>query len=156
MLIGKLMAAATATAILGALTVGVGAGGAATNPTVSLSKVSCNSTTFPSPVGLWFGTLKCSKPLGAGVSRLTFHESVTGDRFSWTGSYKNYFDRGTIHGTYKMTGTIAGGVESPGTGVVTVTGGTGAFRGATGKGVITCTTHDGGKTFPCSSGPAPR
>src|SRR5262249_60683071 len=94
--------------------------------------------------------LKCSKPFGAGVQQGTFRESITGTALTVTGSFKNYYDEGSFHGTYKLTGTIGGSGPTTATGVVKVTGGTGAFRGAKGKGKTKCTTTDAGKTYTCS------
>ncbi len=139
---------------MGAVIVMVGVGGAMATPAAKTTKVHCTSKSYnvssPSTSGTTFATLKCSKPFGAGVQQGTFAESIAGTKISVTGKFKNFYDSGTNHGSYKLSGTVASGPITA-TGSVKVTGGTGAYKNMTGTGKLTCTTTDAGKTYNCTT-----
>jgi hypothetical protein len=104
----------------------------------------------PNLSGLTFAALKCSKPFGAGVQQGTFAESIVGTQLSATGTFKNFYDDGTNHGSYKLSGTVGTGTITA-SGSVKVTGGTGAYKNMTGTGKLTCTTTDAGKIYDCTT-----
>ena len=139
---------------MGAVVVMVGAGGAMATPAARTTKVHCTSKTYnvssPSISGTTFAALKCSKPFGAGVQQGTFAESIAGTQISVTGKFKNFYDNGTNHGSYKLSGTVASGTITA-TGSVKVTGGTGAYKNMKGTGTLKCTTTDAGKTYSCTT-----
>jgi hypothetical protein len=83
--------------------------------------------------------------LGKGVAHLTFRLQDTGDL---SGSFSEWFGAGSIRGTYVLTPSNALTLDpstfasSDYTGTLVVTGGTGAFKPALGKGKLTCTSPD--------------
>ena len=139
---------------MGAVIVMMSVGGAVAKPAATTIKVHCTSKTYnvssPSTSGLTFAALKCSRPFGAGVQQGTFVESIAGTRLSVTGRFTNFYDTGTNHGTYKLSGTLSSGTITA-TGSVKVTGGTGAYKHMQGTGKLKCTTTDAGKTYNCTT-----
>ncbi|HTX31008.1 MAG TPA: hypothetical protein VMD09_06465 [Solirubrobacteraceae bacterium] len=101
--------------------------------------------------GYDFATQKCSGPYGAGLSIITYTEALKGTTgFTDIGGFKSYFNRGTIHGTYSLSGTLpTSGSSVTATGPIKITGGTGAFAGIKAKGTQTCTSNDGGSHYTC-------
>ena len=130
-----------------------GVGGAMATLAAKSTKVQCTSKTYnvssPATSGTTFAAVKCSKPFGAGVQQGTFAESIAGTQISVTGKFKNFYNNGTNHGTYKLSGTAGSGTITA-TGSVKVTGGTGAYKNMTGTGKLKCTTSDAGKTYNCT------
>ena len=149
----RFFAGAGLAAGMGAVIVMVGVGGAMAKPAAKATKVHCASKTYnvssPSTSGITFAALKCSKPFGAGVQQGTFAESIAGTQINATGRFKNFFDNGTNHGSYTLSGTVSSGTITA-TGSVKVTGGTGAYKGMRGTGKLMCTTTDAGKTYNCT------
>lgn len=137
----------------GAALIVVGADGVAAKPATQPTKVHCTAKVYnvsaPSLSGLALGVLKCSKPFGAGVQKAMNTTSIVGSTLKVRGTFKNFFDQGTNHGTIKLTGKLTSGTITA-SGPVTVTGGTGLYKHMTGKGKATCSTSDGGKTFRCT------
>jgi hypothetical protein len=149
-----------ATAITVALlTVGVAAGAAKTHPKAKpvTAKVTCTlalTTEVPAgdtvitpgdPSGTEFGFVGCGKRLGNGVQTDPFSQTSSGDI---VGSYRQYLGTGSIHGLYDLTVTEQ---SAPTTttftatsyaGIVSVTGGTGAWAHVTGKGTLACSSAD--------------
>jgi hypothetical protein len=124
------------------------------------TKVSCQLTLVLQPTakvttivpgtgsGSQYGSAKCSGPVGGGVQTDTFTTDDAGDV---TARYTQWFKGGSLGGQYSLTPT-AGGQPSAGNnsfgaqsydGSLTVTSGTGAWKGATGKAKLTCATADG-------------
>ena len=140
---------------MGAVIVLVGVGAAMATLAVTKTKIHCTSKSYnvssPSTSGTEFASLKCSKPFGTGVQQGTFAESIAGTQVSVTGKFTNFYDAGTNHGSYKLSGTVSSGTITA-TGSVKITGGTGAYRNMTGTGKLTCTTTDAGKTYNCTTG----
>jgi len=138
---------------LGALIVAMGAGGVAAKPSSKKTKIHCTATAYnvayPQLSGLALGVLKCSQPFGDGVQKANNKTSVTGTRLTVTGTFTNYFDNGTNHGSIHLSGTIGSG-EITASGSLSITGGTGAYKHVAGTGRATCTTRDAGKTFDCT------
>jgi hypothetical protein len=102
----------------------------------------------PPAQGSAYGNVHCpTKSVGGGVVADTFKVPDSGDT---VGSYAQYFGTGSIHGKFDLTPAEGSGslsatsFESESwTGTVTVTGGTGAFKGAAGKkGTLNCTSDD--------------
>jgi hypothetical protein len=129
--------------------------GAAVTAKASAKKLhlSCTSTAygvdFPKLSGLAFAQVNCTKPFGVGVQRARTTATIVGSTVNVSGSYKNFFDDGTQSGTVKMSGPFGTGAITV-KGSVTSTRGTGAYKHINGKGSVTCTTTDAGKTFHCT------
>jgi hypothetical protein len=124
------------------------------------TKVSCQLTLVLQPAakvttivpgtgsGSQYGTAKCPGPLGGGVQTDKFNTADSGDV---TAPYRQLFKGGTLAGQYTLIPT-GGGQPSAGnnsfgaqsySGSLTVTGGSGAWKGATGSAKLTCSTTDG-------------
>jgi hypothetical protein len=93
------------------------------------------------------GTVKCPGPVGGGVQTDKFSTDDSGDV---TAPYTQWFKGGTLAGQYTLIPT-SGGQPSAGnnqfgaqsySGSLTVTSGTGGWKGATGKAKLTCSTTD--------------
>jgi hypothetical protein len=104
---------------------------------------------FPKLSGLAFGQLNCTKPFGVGVQRVRTTATIVGSTVTVSGPFKNFFDDGTESGTIKMSGPFSTGTITV-KGSVIATRGTGAYKHVKGKGSVTCTTTDAGKTFHCT------
>jgi hypothetical protein len=96
--------------------------------------------------GIQFGKQFCGTPLGAGISHATFTLSDSGDL---SGSIQHWFPSGQVFGTYTLTPGASSGPPTATSfgqasydGTVTIKGGTGALKGATGSGTMTCSTND--------------
>ncbi len=118
---------------------------------VSLSTVpppGSNSVDQPPSQGAQYGPVQClTGSLGSGVEKDSFKVPDSGDT---VGSYAQYFATGSIHGKFNLSPTEGTGNLSSTSfeseswvGTVTVTGGTGAWAGASGKeGTLKCTSGD--------------
>ncbi len=135
------------------LVAALGAVAVVAKPSAKKLALSCTATAynvdFPKLSGLAFAQLNCTKPLGAGVQRAQNTTSIVGSTVNVLGSFKNFFADGTIAGTVKLRGPFSTGAITV-KGSVTTTGGTGAYKHIKGKGSVTCTTTDAGKTFHCT------
>jgi hypothetical protein len=96
--------------------------------------------------GSQFGKQSCGTPLGSGLAHATFTLADSGDL---SGSIQHYFTTGQVFGTYALTPGSASGPptatsfgEASYTGTITIKGGTGALKGATGSGTLACSTVD--------------
>ena len=89
-----------------------------------------------------FGILKCSSPFGKGVqhdsSKITRTSETAG---SLTGTFKLFFDGGTLRGSVKMTFAAKEG-KAAYDGTTKIAGGTGQYAGVKGTGTITGTSAD--------------
>lgn len=85
-----------------------------------------------------FGTADCSAPFGKGVVHDTFTVTPT-SRTTGTvdGRFKEFYDEGTISGTFKLTYTVENGVVSS-TGTAKISSGTGAYEKVKGSGDVRC------------------
>ena len=150
---------AIAGVLAGVLVAGASASTAATSsPAVRAApKLVCTLTLYnqtPTKLsGFSFGFIKCSAPFGKGVQSSTYHATVNPKTGAATnrGSYKNWFDTGTVSGTFSLTGRYNSPTAGTFKGTVTVAGGTGAFVGATGIGKLTCSTTSAGATSTCTA-----
>ena len=127
-------------AAAGVLAVTVG-----TAPAGTVKRVSCSfdltATIPPNAVsvnpyatsGHHVGSVSCGRPLGSGVDTDVYSVAL----LRTSGGYKQYFDKGTIRGSYSMSGRINATSETL-RGTITVTGGTGAFTRASGSGTLSC------------------
>jgi hypothetical protein len=132
----------------------------APKPKPVTTKLSCQLTLVLQPTakvttivpgtgsGSQSGTAKCSGPLGGGVETDTFTTNDAGDV---TAPYTQWFKGGTLKGQSTLNPT-SGGQPSAGnnsfgaqsySGTLVVSGGTGAWKGATGKAKLTGSTADG-------------
>ena len=131
-----------------------GAGRSTPTPPSNAKKLTCTAKSYnqsyPHTSGMAFGLLKCPKPFGAGVQESTFKESITAAKVKVTGKFTNFYDTGTLRGTYTLKGGLRNG-QITATGPLKITGGTGAFNGARGMGKLTCVTKNGGKTYTCTA-----
>jgi hypothetical protein len=137
------------------LAFGAAAAAAHTHAAVATTKVVCKTSLSIAiapgatsvdannvPSGHEYGSATCGKFLGQGVQA---------DRFSAEPSgiivvkYTLYFATGTLRGTYELTAQndSLNFTASDYVGTLTVKGGTGAYRGMTGTGTMTCSSADG-------------
>lgn len=92
------------------------------------------------------GQVVCHKLLGPGMQTDRFKIADTGDA---SGTYTQYFGTGTVRGKYRLTpadsqpSSTTTFASTSYAGTITITGGTGAYRGVKGKGTETCSTSDG-------------
>jgi hypothetical protein len=92
-----------------------------------------------------FGTTSCPSPEGKGLAHLTFSLADDGDT---TGSFWEYFGDGSVRGTYDLTPADSSTITLDSfsavdyTGTLVVTGGSGPYKPATGKGTATCHSPD--------------
>jgi hypothetical protein len=106
-----------------------------------------------SETGDEFGTSSCPGAEGKGAAHMTFSLQDDGDL---TGSFWEWFGTGSVHGTYVLTPSQPATLNpnnfasSDFAGTLQVTGGTGAFKPAVGKGTLTCTSPDS-VHFSCSA-----
>ncbi len=107
-----------------------------------------NSTSVEagSAQGVNYGMSRCPTPLRVGTARQTFSESAAGHL---TGKLQQWFAAGTVYGTYHLSETVTAGPPTPTSfgsarfyGTVTITGASGALRGASGTGTMSCHTLD--------------
>jgi hypothetical protein len=138
---------------VGGLVAALGAAAVAANPSAKKLRLSCTATAynvdFPKLSGLAFAQLNCTKPVGAGVQRARNTTAIVGSTVNVSGSFQDFFNDGTISGTLKLSGPF-GTAAITAKGSATTTGGTGAYKHIRGKGSVTCTTTDAGKTFHCT------
>ena len=161
-LLGMAMAGLLSAGITTAATAKTSTGGkkpAKLSPKPVTTKVSCKLTLVTQPpandisivpgtTGSQFGTARCAGPVGPGVENDTYS---TADSGNVTAPYTLWVKGGTLTGTYKLIPT-GGGQPSAGNntfgaqsyaGTLAVTGGSGAWKGATGKAKLICATADG-------------
>jgi hypothetical protein len=106
---------------------------------------------MPNPTLIQFGFANCPKPFGKGLhySRITVTPTGPGQGTA-TGTFKNFYNLGSAHGTASLTfaATAPGAVTY--TGTVTYVGGTGRFGHVRGSGTIDCTSTDAGAHRTCT------
>ena len=97
------------------------------------------------PQGTQFGFVDCGRLFGSGVQTDPYTQTSSGDV---VGSYRQYFGTGSVHGDYDLAVTEQ---SAPTTttftaasyaGTVSITGGSGAYAGVTGKGTLACSPPD--------------
>lgn len=137
----------------GVMVVALNVAGASAKASAKKQRISCTATAYnvdyPKLSGLAFGQLKCTKPFGAGVQMAHNTTTIVGSKVHVTGSFTNFFDAGTTSGKVKMSGSFSPGAVMV-KGTVTITGGTGVYKGIKGTGPLSCKTTDAGKTFHCT------
>jgi hypothetical protein len=154
---------AVAIAIVGVLTVGAATAPAAKHNKKKAKKVTCTAQLTeqappgqpgPNPAatqGTQFGTVSCAKPINHGVQSDSYTVTRSGPTTGTvTGPFTEYFDTGTVHGTFKLAYT-ATSTAITFTGNSKVTGGTGTYKHLKGHGPINCTSSDGGVHTSCKS-----
>ncbi len=103
------------------------------------------------PSGTHFGHADCLRPFGRGVQFNSYSVTPTSPSTGTiSGSFKNYYNRGTTNGTFEMTFAASSPTDIAYTGTVRLKGATGAFRRARGSGTIACSTTDGGMHKTCN------
>jgi hypothetical protein len=100
--------------------------------------------------GYYLGFANCPAPFGSGLAYVPGKLTVTGSHVTGTGNFKEYFNVGTVHGTFKISGTITPTTITL-TGTAKTLGGTAAFNGAKGSGKESCSTSDGGAHLTCKT-----
>lgn len=151
---------AGAIAIAGVLAVGVPVVGAAASTSTAATDsgartITCTEKTYnqtPTQAsGFTFAYVNCPRPFGPGVSSGTYTATVNAQTGTVTeeGTYKHWYDTGTVHGTYILRGPDTSAATLKGT--FTDMGGTGAFKETKGTGTLTCSTTNGGATTTCTS-----
>jgi len=103
--------------------------------------------------GFAFGYVKCPGPFGNGVQSSTYRATINAKTGAATndGLYTNWFDAGTVYGSFSLRGRYTSRTAATLKGTFTITGGTGAFRGAKAEGTLTCGTANAGATSTCTS-----
>jgi hypothetical protein len=107
----------------------------------------------PNPSGIHLGFTGCPKPFGKGLHFNAYtvtSKPSPGVPGAVSGTFKNYYNRGTTRGTFAMTIVASSQANLTYSGTVTYTGGTAAFRRVKGGGTIQCTTTDGGTHKSCA------
>lgn len=127
-------------AAIGALTVGVVTSAAADAP--KGSKVTCNfklnSQAPPQALtGYDLGFASCPGSFGDGLQWDEFTVTPAPPNVTVRGPFKDFFNRGTIHGSYELHATLTGTTAS---GTFKILGGTGAFEHVRGHGRLECVT----------------
>jgi hypothetical protein len=149
---------AGAIAIAGVLAVGVPVVGAAAGTAATSSGATTITCTYkvynqtPTQLsGFTFAYINCPQPFGPGVESATFTATVNAQTGAVTeeGTYKHWYDTGTVHGTYSLRGQDTSVATFKGT--FTDMGGTGAFKETKGTGTLTCSTTNAGVTLACTS-----
>ena len=116
--------------------------------TLVLQPAATDTSIVPTPNGSQDGTTTCGGSLGKGVQSDRYSTAESGNV---TAPYRQWFKSGTLTGQYTLIPT-SGGQPSAGNntfgsqayaGTLTVTGGSGALSGATGKAKLVCVTLDG-------------
>ena len=91
-----------------------------------------------------FGVLKCSGGLGEGVQHNTGKLSPTSaTEGTLKGNSTLFFDEGTVRATFSISYTLDGANITYG-GTAKIRGGTGAFKGISGKAKLKGSSSDGG------------
>jgi hypothetical protein len=135
------------------------------SPTTIKFKVTCRSSVGDVPAdgddsvvppvdqGSQYGAVHCGKVFGVGIQASVFKLLDSGDV---QGSWWQYYSTGTIHGKFVLTPADTEPPSSTTTfaavsysGTATVTGGTGTYKKANGKGTMKCASVDG-VHFTCS------
>ena len=145
---------AGAIGIVGVLAVGVPVVGAsASTAATSTCTFKIYNQTPTQLSGFAFGYTNCSEPFGTGVQSSTYRATVNAKTGAATnkGAYKNWFDTGTVHGTFSLRGQYTSPTAATFKGTFTITGGTGAFKGTRARGTLTCSTTNAGATSTCTS-----
>ncbi len=147
----KLIPVASIIATVGVLATGVAVSTAATKAT----KEKCSATNYnPTPnnlSGVDFVSAHCAAPFGNTVESGTYTSTVNMTTGAGTvkGTFTHWFLTGTDHGRFSGTFQFTSATDATYKFVITVTGGTGAFKGVKGKGTESCSTTDGGAILRC-------
>jgi hypothetical protein len=131
--------------------------GATAKAKKKVTKTTCTIEAFqqgvPNPSAIQFGFVSCPKPFGPGLHYSAFtvtSQPAPGVPGAANGNFKNYYNRGTARGTFKLAIVASGPTNFTYTGRVTYTGGTGKFKRVKGGGTIVCTTTDRGAHKLCT------
>jgi hypothetical protein len=137
---------------VGAFATVAGAGSAkATKSKHVTCSVKLYNTAPKDPSGNAFGVANCPRPLGNGVQYQIYKQSVVPPGVvTSSGKIKDFFDRGTIHGTFSITGHFTGAGVATFSGPAKIVGGTDAYKKVKGSGTLSCSTSDGGTTSTCT------
>jgi len=122
---------------------GVTQAGANKHPKVRTATVTCQLALVatiqpPIPKAENFGTVKCAEPLGDGLE----HDTSNGVPGSFSGPIEQFFKRGSLVGTTRISYT-RGSTGIIYSGEITITSGTGRYRGVTGTATVTGSSRDG-------------
>jgi hypothetical protein len=133
-------------AIVGALAIAAGTAAGAGSPATQSCAIHLQSlAALTDPGGVEFGTVECpARGLGKGVQHDTFKVTPTSETTGKVrGRFVQYFETGTIRGTFKLTFQATSATTLTFTGTATVTGGTGAYDHARGSAKVTCDSREG-------------
>jgi hypothetical protein len=142
-----------ASALVAALLVAaVTAAGASSTKTVTCTLQLQTLAPPGSSGGEDFGTVACDRVFGKGVQHnskvtITPASPTTGTA---TGPFKQFFDTGTVHGTFKLAYSITPPSAVTYTGTATFSGGTGVYKHPRGSAKVTCESTDGGTHATCT------
>jgi hypothetical protein len=143
------------TAVLTAAALALAPAGGAAAKKQRAKDFSCTLQLFaqgaPNPSGIQFGLASCPSPFGHGVHYDAYTVTPTSPGHGTiAGKFKNYYNRGTAHGTFALTFAASSPGQIAYTGTVTYTGGSGRFKHVKGAGTIECTSADGGAHKSCT------
>jgi hypothetical protein len=148
----RLIPHAIVIASAGALTAGVATSTAAATAT----KVTCNTTEYnPTPTnasGVVLGFTSCSKPFGSGVVSASYTSTFNSATGAGTdsGPFTKWLLTGTVHGRFTGNYRFTSDTDATWANAITISGGTGAFKGVTSKGPEICSTTNGGASLTCT------
>jgi len=151
----KLIPLATVIAIAGALAAGLVASAAATAATPT--KITCKFTEYnptpTNPSGFVIGFIRCSQPLGSGVISASYNSTFNPTTGAGTdkGPYTKWLSAGTVHGRYTGTFQFTNSTDATWKNAITISGGTGAYKGVKGTGSESCSTTNGAATETCTT-----
>jgi hypothetical protein len=147
----RLIALATMLASVGALATGV----AVSSATTKATKEACSATNYnPTPnnlSGVYFVSDRCLAPFGNTVESGNYISTVNMTTGAGTvkGTFTHWFLTGTDHGHYSGKFQFTSATDATYKIAITVTGGTGAFKGVKGTGTERCSTTNAGATLSC-------
>ena len=148
----KLIPLATVIAIIGALAAGVAASsGAMSRYEDHVQSHGVQPDPDPS-IRFVLGVTNCSKLFGNGVISATYTSTFNPATSAGTdnGPFTKWLLTGTFHGRYTGKYQFTSNTDAHWHNTITVSGGTGAFRGVTGKGSESCSTTNAGATLTCT------
>ena len=138
-------------ALVAALVVATGTAAGAGSAKKFTCTIQLHDVAAPGASGEEFGTVGCAG-VGKGVEHdpvvtVTPTSETTGTA---TGPFKQFFDTGTMHGTFTLTYTVTPPMSVAYSGTARISGGTGAYKHVRGTAKVVCASADGGTHTNCT------